>query len=78
MIGNDCRRRFARGAARSSEMQAKGQGKEQARVRRLKCGSESERQCKLLELGVLGADGEVDEGLRGSNESEINILGVPF
>ena len=38
-----------------------GPGKKQARVRRLKCGSERERLCKLLELGGLGADREFDE-----------------
>jgi hypothetical protein len=63
-------------------MQEKGQGAEPARVRCLKCGSETLWHCKLLELGVLG---QVLARTRnsaiarlGSNVSEFSMEGCRF
>jgi hypothetical protein len=55
-----------------------GPGKKQARVRRLKCGSERERLCKLLELGGLGADREFDERAGWVKRERNQHFGVPF
>jgi hypothetical protein len=55
-----------------------GPGKEQAGVRPLKCGSESERQCKLRELGGLGADREFDERAARVKGERNQHFGVPF